>query len=180
MPLAVTQVDEGVLADFGGLELVSVEQGQVVFGHKPKAGRPSVLGTNAIVGGGIPLATGSAFAEKYKKTGNIVVSFFGDGATNQGNFHEALNLAGLWKLPIIYLLENNLYAVATSVEESAPISELSARAASYNMPARIVDGMDPLAMKIAVHQAVAELRAGSKPVFLEAKTYRYLHHAGET
>ena len=142
----------------------------------PKIG---VLGTNAIVAGGIPLATGSAFAEKCKNTGSIVVCFFGDGAVNQGAFHEALNLAGLWKLPIIYVLENNLYAVATSVEESAPISELSARAASYDMPARIVDGMDLLAVKIAIEEAAAELRASGKPVFIEAKTYRYSHHAGD-
>jgi len=138
-----------------------------------------VLGTNAIVAGGIPLATGSAFAEKYKKTGNIVVSFFGDGAVNQGAFHEALNLAGLWKLPIIYVLENNLYAVATSLTESSPIAELSIRATSYDMPARIVDGMDPLAMKITIQQSMAELRANNKPVLIDAKTYRYPHHAGE-
>ncbi len=142
----------------------------------PKIG---VLGTNAIVAGGIPLATGAAWANSYLKNDNIVVCFFGDGAANQGVFHEALNLAGLWKLPIIYVLENNLYAVATSLGESAAISELSVRAASYDMLGRIVDGMDPLAMKIAVQQAVAELRSNNKPVFIDAKTYRYFHHAGE-
>lgn len=138
-----------------------------------------VLGTNAIVGGGIPLATGCAFAEKYKKTGKIVVAFFGDGAANQGAFHEALNLAGLWTMPIIYLLENNLYAVATHLEESAAVSELSIRAASYGMAGRIVDGNNPLAMKLAVEQAAESLRNGGKPVFIDARTYRDFHHAGD-
>ncbi len=141
--------------------------------------RIGVLGTNAIVAGGIPLAGGAAWANSYLKNDNIVVCFFGDGAVNQGVFHEALNLAGLWKLPIIYILENNLYAVATSLGESVAISELSVRAASYGMLGRIVDGMDPLAMKIAIQQAVAELRGNNKPVFIDAKTYRYLHHAGD-
>ncbi len=138
-----------------------------------------VLGTNAIVGGGIPLATGSAFAEKYKKTGNIVVSFFGDGAINQGAFHEALNLAGAWKLPIIYILENNLYAVATGVAESAAVKELAVRAASYGMPAITVDGMDPLAMKLAVQHCADGIQKTSTPHFIEAKTYRDYHHAGD-
>ena len=138
-----------------------------------------VLGTNAIVGGGIPLATGSAFAQRYKRTDNVVVSFFGDGAVNQGAFHEALNLAGLWNIPIIYLLENNHYAVATSLEESASVAELSVRAFSYGMPGRIVDGNDPLSLKIAVEQAAESLREGGKPVFIEAKTYRDFHHAGD-
>ncbi len=142
----------------------------------PKIG---VLGTNAIVGGGIPLATGSAFAEKYNNTGNIVASFFSDGAVNQGAFHEALNLAGLWKLPILYVLENNLYAVATHVRESSPVDEISIRAAAYGMPARIVDGNHPLALMMAVQESAAAIRSTNQPMFLEARTYRKYHHAGD-
>ena len=142
----------------------------------PKIG---VLGTNAIVGGGIPLATGSAFAKKYKKSENIVVSFFGDGAINQGAFHEAFNLAGLWDIPIIYLLENNHYAVATSLAESSPVPDLSIRASSYGMSGRIVDGNNPLALKLATEEAADKLRNGGKPFFIEAKTFRDFHHAGD-
>ena len=104
------------------------------------------FGSNAIVAGGIPLATGTAFTEKYNNTGNIVVCFFGDGAINQGAFHEACNLAGLWKLPIIFFLENNEYAVATKVDNSCAVSELSVRAASYGMDAHVVDGNDAFAI----------------------------------
>ena len=138
-----------------------------------------LLGTSAIVAGGIPTATGAAWAQKYKKKDALVISFFGDGAVNQGAFHEALNLAGLWKLPIVYLIENNLYAVATRLEESLPIKRLSLRAASYGMKARIVDGMDPLAVKAAVHEAVTNLRLGGVPYLIEAMTYRFFHHAGD-
>ena len=137
-----------------------------------------VLGTNAIVGGGIPLATGAAFAQKYLETGNVVVSFFGDGAINQGAFHEACNLAGLWNLPILYVLENNRYAVATTLAESAPVEQLSVRAAGYGMAGRMVDGMDPLAVAIAVQEAVESLRKGRPPVLIEVQTYRHFHHAG--
>ncbi len=137
-----------------------------------------VLGTNAIVGGGIPVATGAAWAERFNKTGNVVVSFFGDGAINQGAFHEALNLAGLWKVPIIYVLENNGYAVATSQSESAPINDLSIRAAAYGMSGWVVDGNDPLAMKIAIETAAASMREDGMPVFIEAQTFRWYHHAG--
>ena len=137
-----------------------------------------VLGTNAIVGGGIPIATGAAWAQKYKNEDRTVISFFGDGAVNQGAFHEALNLAGLWKLPIIYVIENNLYAVATHVEKSTPVKRLSLRAVSYNMKARIVDGMDPLAVKIAVEEAAKSLSREKTPFLIEATTYRFCHHAG--
>ena len=137
-----------------------------------------VLGTDAIVAGGIPIATGAAWSERYKKQKGIVISFFGDGAVNQGAFHEALNLAGLWKLPIIYLLENNLYAVATRLKEAAPIAKLSLRAVSYGMRGCIVDGMDPLAIKIVVEDAIEKLGAGSTPYLIEAMTYRFFHHGG--
>ena len=136
-------------------------------------------GSNAIVAGGIPLATGSAFAEKYNKTGNIVVCFFGDGAINQGAFHEACNLAGLWKLPVIFFLENNEYAVATKVDKSCAISELSLRTASYGMKAHIVDGNDVYAIYNLMNSVAEEMRKDSIPCLVEAKCYRRFHHAGD-
>ncbi|MCK4417751.1 MAG: MFS transporter [Candidatus Latescibacteria bacterium] len=137
-----------------------------------------VLGTDAIVAGGIPIATGAAWAQRYKQSDRLVVSFFGDGAVNQGVFHEALNLAGLWKLPIVYIIENNLYAVATNVKEAFPINNLSLHAVSYGMKGRIVDGMDPLAVKIAMEEAAQDLRKGNAPCLIEAMTYRFFHHGG--
>jgi 2-oxoisovalerate dehydrogenase E1 component len=138
-----------------------------------------VLGTNAIVAGGIPLATGAAYAEKYKKTGNIVVCFFGDGAVNQGAFHEALNMAGLWKLPILYFIENNEYAVGTRSSDACAIVDLSLRAVSYSMKGRIVDGTDVIAVYEATRNAAEQIRKGEGPYIIEAKCYRHYHHAGD-
>jgi len=137
------------------------------------------LGSNAIVAGGIPLATGAAFMEKYNNTGNVVVCFFGDGAINQGAFHEACNLAGLWKLPIIFFLENNEYAVATKVDNSCAVSELSIRASSYGMDAHIVDGNDALAIYQLMNSVSNDIRKNSRPCLVEAKCYRRFHHAGD-
>lgn len=137
------------------------------------------LGSNAIVGGGIPLAIGAAFAEKYHKTGNVVVCFFGDGAINQGAFHEACNLAVLWKLPVIFLLENNGYAVATNVVDSCSVPELTMRAASYGMDAHLVDGNDVMAIYQLVNSVIAETVEDGRPCFIEAKCYRRYHHAGD-
>ena len=138
-----------------------------------------VLGTNAIVAGGIPLATGAAYAEKYKETGSIVVCFFGDGAANQGAFHEALNMAGLWKLPILYFIENNEYAVGTRCCDAAAIPDLSLHAASYGMKGRIVDGTDVIAIYQATRDAAERIRKGEGPYLIEAKCYRHYHHAGD-
>ena len=137
-----------------------------------------VLGTNAIVGGGIPLATGAAFAEKHGNTGNVVVSFFGDGAVNQGSFHESCNLAGLWKLPVIFFLENNFYAVGTRVEKASAVDNLSVRAASYGMPGRVVNGQDLVAVYRTVEAAAESIRSGGGPVLIEVQCYRRYHHAG--
>ena len=137
-----------------------------------------VIGTNAIVAGGVPLATGAAFAAKYSKSDDVVVCFLGDGAINQGAFHEAANLAGVWNLPIIYFIENNLYAVATPIEIATASRDLAAKASAYGAIGRIVDGMDPLAVSLAMRQAADHVRAGNSPAFLEAKCYRYPHHAG--
>ncbi len=144
--------------------------------RSPEAG---VLGTNAIVGGGIPLATGAAFARKYRRNSAIVVCFFGDGAANQGSFHESCNLAGLWNLPIIYVIENNSYAVATHVRDSCAVETLSLRAASYSMTARIVEGHDVAALYAATQEAAEDLRNGGKPSIIEVMCYRHLHHGGD-
>jgi 2-oxoisovalerate dehydrogenase E1 component len=137
------------------------------------------LGSNAIVGGGIPISTGAAFKEKRSGEGNIVVCAFGDGAANQGSFHEALNLAGLWKLPVVFFLENNLYAVATAVRDASAVERLAVRASSYGMDARIVDASDPVAVYLAFEEASSAVRSGSGPTFIEAMCYRRYHHAGD-
>jgi len=141
--------------------------------------RAGFLGSNAIVAGGMPLATGAAFAEKQNNTGNVVVCFFGDGAINQGAFHEACNLAGIWKLPVIFFLENNEYAVATKIDHSCAVSELSIRAASYGMDAHIVDGNDPVAIYRLMTSIGEDIRKNRRPCFVEAKCYRRYHHAGD-
>ncbi len=137
------------------------------------------LGSNGIVGGGIPIATGAAFSEKAAGRGDIVLCAFGDGAVNQGSFHEALNLAGLWKLPIVYFLENNLYAVATSVREASAIERLALRALSYGMDAYVVDAADTVAVHGVVAEAAGRVRGGEGPIFIEALCYRRYHHAGD-
>ncbi len=137
-----------------------------------------VIGTNAIVAGGVPLATGAAFAAKYSKRSDVVVCFLGDGAVNQGAFHEALNLAGVWKLPAVYVIENNRYAVATSAAISTATEDLAVKALAYGIKGMVVDGMDAMAMKLAVGQAVERARAGDGATLIEAKCYRHLHHAG--
>ncbi|HHX43515.1 MAG TPA: MFS transporter [Chloroflexi bacterium] len=136
------------------------------------------LGSNAIVGGGIPLATGAAWAEKLRGRDTVVVSVFGDGAINQGCFHEVANMAALWDVPILYLVENNFYAVGTGTPESSCIEDLALRSLGYGIDSLIVDGMDPLAMYIAIREAAEAMRSNPHPFFIEAKTYRHFHHAG--
>ncbi|MDD3699661.1 MAG: pyruvate dehydrogenase (acetyl-transferring) E1 component subunit alpha [Atribacterota bacterium] len=135
------------------------------------------LGANGIVGGGIPIAVGSGLTAKYKNTGKVTVCFFGDGAANTGAFHEALNLAGVWKLPVIFVCENNLYAMSVPVKEAFPIQDIVERAPAYGMPGVIVDGMDVLAVKEAVEEAAKRARRGDGPTLIECKTYRYLGHS---
>lgn len=137
------------------------------------------IGSNAIVAGGIPLATGAAFAEKYKKSGNVVLCFFGDGAINQGAFHEACNLAGLWQLPIIYFVENNFYAVATPVSQACAVDELAVRAHAYNMDGHSVNGHDLPALCEVTRQAADSVRRTGRPALIEARCYRHYHHAGD-
>jgi len=135
------------------------------------------LGSNGITGGGIPIATGAGFAIKYKKKNNVVVCFFGDGACNEGYFHESLNFASIHKLPVIYICENNLYAMSTPVKKAFPTEDLSVRAASYNIPGKIVDGNNVLAVKKMVIEASNRARKGKGPTFLECKTYRHFGHS---
>ena len=136
------------------------------------------LGSNAIVGGGIPLATGAAWAESLRKGKGIVVSIFGDGAINQGCFHEVANMAVLWNLPIIYMLENNNYAVATCVGEACGYTPLAMRSLGYGISSVITDGMDPLAVYLAMGEIISRVRKQQGPAFLEVETYRYPHHSG--
>jgi len=136
------------------------------------------LGSNAIVGGGIPMATGAAWAQRLRKTEAIVVSFFGAGALNQGCFHEVANMAALWSIPVLYLVENNLYAVGTCTGESSYVEDLALRSIGYGFDSLIVDGMDPVSVYVAVRDAVQTMRRKPFPFLIEAKTYRYYHHGG--
>jgi pyruvate dehydrogenase E1 component alpha subunit len=135
-----------------------------------------MLGANGIVGGGIPLATGAALAAKVRRTGGVAVSFFGDGATNQGAFHESLNLAAIYRLPALYVIENNGYGEATPVEYHASVRDLAVRAQAYGIPGVVVDGMDFFDVFARAGETVARARRGEGPTLLECKTYRYFGH----
>jgi TPP-dependent pyruvate/acetoin dehydrogenase alpha subunit len=135
-----------------------------------------ILGANGIVAGGIPIAVGASLAFSMRGERRVALSFFGDGAVNEGAFHEAANLAGLWKLPAIFLCENNLYGEGTPQTKQAPVTDLAVRAEGYGFPGVIVDGQDVLAVYQAVQQAAERARAGEGPTFIEAKTYRYRGH----
>jgi 2-oxoisovalerate dehydrogenase E1 component len=135
-----------------------------------------ILGANGIVGGGIPIASGAALSSKLLGTKRVTVCFFGDGASNEGSFHESLNLAGVWKLPVIFLCENNLYAQTTPQREHQAISDVASRAAAYGIPAVVADGTDVLDVYAKVSAAVAAARAGQGPTLVECKTYRFRGH----
>ncbi len=137
-----------------------------------------VLGTNAIVAGGVPLSAGAAWADRFRESGNVVVAFLGDGGVNQGSFHEAANMAALWKLPIIYFIENNQYAVATSTREASAVEHLSQHALGNDMDARIVAGHDVAGIYSTVSELAERMRRGGGPAIVEAKCYRHYHHGG--
>ena len=135
------------------------------------------LGGHAIVGGQIPLATGVAFASKYKETDQVTLCFFGEAAVNQGAFHESLNLAQLWKLPCIYICENNKYGMGTSLARSMSSQNVAQKAREYDLASEFVDGMDVMAMRRATQRAVERARKESLPTLIEARTYRYMGHS---
>ncbi|OWT80685.1 MULTISPECIES: thiamine pyrophosphate-dependent enzyme [unclassified Achromobacter] len=136
------------------------------------------LGTNAIVGGGVPMAAGQAWAHRHAGTDAVMVSYFGDGAVNIGSVLETMNLAAAWKLPLCFFIENNRYAVSTHVDESTAEPRLSARGLGFNIPSWQVDGMDPLAVHLAMQAALAHMRAGNGPTVIEAEVYRFFHQNG--
>ena len=135
-----------------------------------------ILGANGIVGGGFPAASGAALAFQMRKEDRVALCFFGDGAINEGTFHEAANLAGVWKLPVIFLLENNLYGEGSPLEKASPITQLAIRASSYAFPGVTVEGNDPLAVYEATQQAVERARRGEGATLVECKTYRFRGH----
>jgi len=135
------------------------------------------LGTNGITGGGIPIATGSALAIKYKALNRVAVSFFGDGATNQGTFHESLNMAALWKLPVLFVCENNSYGMSTHIEKSISSLPIVKRADAYGMEGVVVDGMNVLEVYNASKKLIQKIRSGSGPKFMECRTYRFRGHS---
>ncbi|MBN1298968.1 MAG: thiamine pyrophosphate-dependent dehydrogenase E1 component subunit alpha [Actinobacteria bacterium] len=135
-----------------------------------------MLGANGIVGGGIPISVGAGFSCKMEAQGRVTVCFFSDGAANNGVFHEALNMASVFTLPVIYVCENNMYAISMSACESISCKDIANRASSYDMPGVIVDGSDPEAVYGVVSSAVARARSGKGPSLIEAKTYRFGGH----
>jgi pyruvate dehydrogenase E1 component subunit alpha len=135
------------------------------------------LGGHAIVGAHIPLTTGMAFAAKYRNTSQVAVCYFGEAAVNNGAFHEALNMAALWKLPAIYICENNRYGMGTALERASAIYDISERACSYDMANEVVDGQDVLVMHAAMDRAVQRARNDKHPTLLEVRTYRFMGHS---
>jgi pyruvate dehydrogenase E1 component alpha subunit len=135
------------------------------------------FGGHGIVGAQVPIGTGIAFANKYKETDNIVFTYFGDGAVNQGQVYESFNMASLWKLPIIYIVENNVYAMGTSVQRSTVATELYKRGESFSITGKQVDGMNFFSVYATTHEAAKYCREGNGPILLEMKTYRYRGHS---
>ena len=147
----------------GSMHMFSVEQ--------------NFYGGHGIVGAQVPLGTGIAFAHKYRGNNNVSMVYFGDGSANQGQVYEAFNMAELWSLPVVYVIENNEYAMGTSVKRSSATTELYRRGEAFGIPGRQVDGMDVIAVKKAAEEAIAHCRAGKGPFLLEMKTYRYRGHS---
>lgn len=135
------------------------------------------LGATGIVGGNLPVAVGAALAQKLQGTDRVVVCFFGDGASNEGTFHEALNMASLWDLPVVFVAENNMYAMSVPWAKASKLPDIADRACAYGIPGEVVDGMDVLAVRGAVARAAERARRGEGPTLIEAKTYRYFGHS---
>jgi pyruvate dehydrogenase E1 component alpha subunit len=134
------------------------------------------LGANAIVGGGLPIAVGGALAQKMRKQNQVTACFFGDGASNQGTFHESLNLASVWKLPLIFVCENNGFGISVPVSQSTSVKDIADRAAGYAMPGYVVDGNDVMALLEVFSQCKERAKKGEGPSLIEAKTYRWKGH----
>jgi pyruvate dehydrogenase E1 component subunit alpha len=134
-------------------------------------------GGNAIVGGGLPLAIGVALGDKMQGRNTVTACFFGDGAVDEGEFHESMNLAAVWRLPVFFVCENNLYAMGMALERAEAETELARKAFAYGMPGISVDGMDVVAVEGAAHNAVEQIRSGAGPQFLECRTYRFRAHS---
>ncbi len=175
-----TAIGRGVPTDAAMAELF----GKATGINKGKGGsmhffskKDRYFGGNGIVGAQIPIGTGIAFAEKYRETDNLCVTMFGDGAARQGALHESFNMAMTWKLPVLYVLENNGYAMGTSVERTSNVTDMSKIGLSYDMPSESVDGMDPAAVHEAIARAAEHIRSGKGPYYLEIRTYRYKGHS---
>jgi pyruvate dehydrogenase E1 component alpha subunit len=158
------QRDNGLMRGKGGsMHLTSEEHG--------------VMGSYAIIGAHLPIACGAALRAQYKGDKDVTVCFFGDGAVAEGEFHESLNLAATWRLPVIFYCENNLYAITTPLRTACSVTDIAVRAVSYGIPGETVDGQDVLACWSAVAKAVARARRGEGPSLIEAKTYRFREHS---
>ena len=139
-----------------------------------------ILGANGIVGGGIPIATGAAYAAKMRGSGQVTVSFFGDSAANEGTFHESINMAAAWDLPVVYIIENNLYGISVDIRRVTKEHQLSKRAVGYGIPGMTIDGNDVFAVYKEVGKAVDRARKGDGPTLIECLTYRWQgHHVGD-
>jgi pyruvate dehydrogenase E1 component alpha subunit len=139
--------------------------------------RVGMLGANGIVGGGLAIAAGAALAAQIRGTSEVAVAFMGDAAVNEGSWHEAVNLAAVWKLPVVFVIENNLYGYSVKVSDACPTPDLATRAIAYGIPGEIVDGQDVLSVYDAALRAVERARGGDGPSLIECKTYRYKGHA---
>jgi len=139
-----------------------------------------ILGANGIVGAGIPIATGSAYSAKVRGTDQVTISFFGDAASNQGTFHESINMAAAWKLPVVYICENNLYGISVDIRKVTNTKDIATRARAYDIPGVVVDGNDVLEVYKVSQKAVERARKGEGPSLIECKTYRWKgHHLGD-
>lgn len=174
-PLALGTSPNAIMAElYGKATGVSKGKGGSMHMFDKEVG---FVGGHGIVGGQVPLGAGLAFAEKYNKTGNLCICYMGDGAVRQGAFHEALNMAMLWKLPVIFVIENNGYAMGTSVQRTSNVTDLYTLGEAFDMPSEPVDGMDVEDVHRAVARAAERARAGEGPTLLEFRTYRYKGHS---
>src|ERR1700744_6195031 len=173
--LAAGMDPKGVMADLTGPS-TGYSRGKGGSMHMFSAEK-KFYGGHGIVGAQVPLGTGLAFANKYRGNKGVCLTYFGDGAANQGQVYESFNMAELWKLPVVYIIENNQYAMGTSVARSSALTDFSKRGVSFNIPGIQVDGMDVEAVQDAGAEAMAHCRAGKGPIILEMKTYRYRGHS---